>query len=130
MRWPATSAMRARAGVVGHLDEDLGVEGFDDGPVVLGADHDVARQQRGDAGVDREGPVGELGVAGSEDDLGVDVDVELVLEGLADVDLGETPTPWSLRVSLTTAMASSLGAVELDAAGEVHGGSSPVVDGQ
>jgi hypothetical protein len=74
-----------------------------------------------DAGVDLQRAVGELGVAGAEDDLGVDVDAELVLQRLADVDLGEDPEALFLEGVLHVGDDVVVGGVELDAAGEVHG---------
>ena len=68
--------------------------------------------------------MGELGIAGAEDDLGVDVDVELVLQRLADVDLGEDPEALLLERVFHAGDGVVVGVVELDAAGEVHEGSS------
>jgi len=98
---------RCQGRVAGHVGDDPGVEGLDDRAAVLGADHDVAGQERGDARVDLQGAVGEMGVAGAEDDLGFDVEVELVLEGLADVDLGVDAEALVLERFLTLGMASS-----------------------
>ena len=98
---------RCQGRVAGHVGDDPGVEGLDDRAAVLGADHDVAGQERGDARVDLQGAVGELGVAGAEDDLGFDVKVELVLEGLRTSISVWTPKPWSLSASFTLGMASS-----------------------
>lgn len=98
---------RHESGAVRHLGHHRRVERFDDGAVRGSSDDDVAGQQSGDAGVDMERLVGELGVAGPDDDLRVGVDVELVLDGLADVDFGERAEALLASAVLTAATASS-----------------------
>lgn len=50
---------------------------------------DVARQQSRDPRIDFHGPMGNLRIACPDDDLGFGVDAQLVLESLAEIDLGK-----------------------------------------
>jgi hypothetical protein len=83
------------------------VEHLDDGPPVAAiADDDVARQQQPGAPVDVEGPRGEVGVAGAEDDVVLDVpSIFSRMVALTSISV-RTPKPCSLSAALTACTAS------------------------
>lgn len=71
-------------------EHGAGADGLDvDDAVVALEDGDVAGEEEADGGLGGEGLGGEPGVAGAEDEVGGAVEVDLLLEGGLDVDLGE-----------------------------------------
>jgi hypothetical protein len=83
-----------------------GSRGMHQGRVGLAAHGHVAGQQQSDLRFDLEGLVGQLGVAGPKDHIGLGVVAEFLLEGGLDVDLGQGAEPWAPKASLTLATAS------------------------
>ena len=126
MRWPASSAMGARAGLSGTSAMILGSRAS-----TTVRPSSVRTTTLHGSNVAMRGSISRARWASwglqAEDDLVVDVDVELVLESLADVDLGEDPEALFLERISHTGDSVLVGGVELDAAGEVHGSSSPVL---
>ena len=82
---------RRHGGTPGQVDHGLRIDHLDDGAARAAAHDDVARQQESDGGLGLQRLMGETGVAGAEDDLRIDVDVDLGLQGGLHVDLGDDP---------------------------------------
>jgi hypothetical protein len=80
-------------GPLGDLDHYLRIQGMHQGRVGLAAHDHVAGQQQPDLRLDLEGLVGQLGVAGPKDHIGLAVVAELLLEGGLHVDLGQGAEP-------------------------------------
>ena len=68
---------------------------MDQGRAGVAAHDHVAGQQQPDLWLDLQCLVGELGVAGTQDQIRLGVVAELVLEGGLDVDLGQGAEPLS-----------------------------------
>ena len=74
------------------------IESLDQRRALWGDAHDnVAGQQQSDLLVDIQCSMGELGVAGTEDEVGLHVVSELVVQRCVDVDLGEHTKALSLQ---------------------------------
>lgn len=77
-------------GAADDLEHGDGVDGADHRiACIVTRDDDVARQEQTDAGLRLESPVGQLRIAGAEDDVVARIDVDLLLERRLDVDLRE-----------------------------------------
>src|SRR5450756_13773 len=60
-------------------------------------EHHVAREQKPDRAIRGKGLVGEVRVAGSKDEVRLEVHAKLFLESLLDVDLRQDAEPLSLQ---------------------------------
>jgi len=76
-------------GPLGNLDHHLGVQGMHQGRASVAAHDHVAGQQQPEFWLDPQCLVGELGVAGTQDQIRLGVVAEFLLEGGLDVDLGQ-----------------------------------------
>ena len=105
----------AATGASSSLSDDrehaLGVDRGHVRRAVTSVDDDVAGQQRAEIGLRLERPVGERWVAGAEDQVGLAVDAELLLQRGLDVDLAEDSE--SLRLELLAYAFGRFGEPEL-----------------